>query len=196
MESDVASIVNDLRINFHDKYSHIFCGKEKIGSRILRDYYNHLGKGYLDNHIVAEEDGRIIGVIGVLLPHMRMKFPSSTLSFWKAMHLFGLLRGVKVKIAMKIAESDEFDKDSSYVEFLCVLSHYRHHGVGSKLLDEAERFTKSKGFGAISLFVLEKNKVARQLYEEHGYKEVRRINSRIMQFFLGFREMIYMKKPI
>jgi len=195
-ERDAKAIVTELRIGFHDKYAHLFCGNEELGTKLLLDYYAKVGKEYLNDHFVATDGERVVGVIRVLFPHIKLEMPSSIFSLFHLMKKFGFLGGIKVKIGLGIADTDEFDKDSAYIEFLCVLPEYRNQGIGSRLLDKAESFTKTRNLNKISLYVFETNNLARSLYEREGYKEVRRVSSIIAQWLLGFKTVIYMKKSI
>lgn len=195
-ESDITAIVSELRIGFHDKYAHLFCGKENVGTELLLDYYKRVGKQYLNDHLVAVIDGKVVGVTRVLFPNNKVKMPSSTFSLIYLMKRFGFFKGIKVKIGLKIADTDEFDKDSAYIEFLCVLPNYRKHGIGSSLLDNAEKFAKTKNLDNISLYVFETNQAAIHLYLKNGYNEVRKVSSRLAPWLIGFKTVVYMKKHI
>ncbi len=56
-----------------------------------------------------------------------------------------------------------------YYDDFCVDAIYRNHGIGSSLLDEAERFANSIGFRTIVLHVEKENHAARRLYERRGF---------------------------
>lgn len=57
------------------------------------------------------------------------------------------------------------------VEDLFVLPEHRDGGVGSRLLDEAEAQTRSRGFDRIGLGVAVDNDGARRLYSRRGYAQ-------------------------
>ncbi len=50
-----------------------------------------------------------------------------------------------------------------------VTPEFRHKGVGSKLLEEALAFFKSRDLGHVRLNVLTKDKKGRAFYEKHGF---------------------------
>lgn len=195
-EKDIPAIVSELRISFHDKYAHLFCGKEETGTTLLLDYYAKIGKNYLDDHFVAVDGNKVVGVTRILFPHTNVIMPSSFFSLFELIKRFGLLKGITVKIGLRIADTDEFDNDSSYIEFVCVLPEYQNHGIGSKLLNTGEEFTKARNFDNISLYVFETNTLARELYAKKGYKEIWRFSSRLTQWLIGFKTVIYLKKHI
>lgn len=67
------------------------------------------------------------------------------------------------------------EEDNSY--YICgvaVERTERGKGVGKRLMQEAERDARAKGFDKLSLVVFEQNKVAYELYLKLGYKEVMR----------------------
>lgn len=59
---------------------------------------------------------------------------------------------------------------SWYVNALAALPEYRGQGVGTALLDEAERLAMETGAPALSLIASEENAGAVRLYENTGYR--------------------------
>lgn len=64
--------------------------------------------------------------------------------------------------------------DSLYVCAMAMFPEYRGKGIGTKLLEIAERQAREEGFKQLSLIVFEQNEGAKRLYERHGYYEVKR----------------------
>jgi ribosomal protein S18 acetylase RimI-like enzyme len=58
---------------------------------------------------------------------------------------------------------------SYYVCGMAVEAHHRGQGIGSALLDEAERAARVQRLDVLSLIVFEQNAGARRLYEGRGY---------------------------
>ena len=56
-----------------------------------------------------------------------------------------------------------------YLEDLWVAPDRRSQGIGSRLLEEAERLAQERGFDRIGLRVVVENVRARALYARHGY---------------------------
>jgi ribosomal protein S18 acetylase RimI-like enzyme len=67
----------------------------------------------------------------------------------------------------------EEDK-SYYICGMAVEEEHRDKGIGTGLLEEAERTCRQLGLGKLSLIVFERNTGARRLYERYGYAETRR----------------------
>lgn len=62
--------------------------------------------------------------------------------------------------------------DSWYVNVLACYPDYRGQGIGSHLLDVAEKICLADGLRRMSVIVAGNNPGARRLYERHGYEEV------------------------
>jgi len=59
--------------------------------------------------------------------------------------------------------------DTVYISDMVVLPEYRNRGIGKKLLDKAEEFTKERKIKYIKLIVFADNEVVKKLYEEKGF---------------------------
>ena len=60
-------------------------------------------------------------------------------------------------------------KNSIYIHRLAVDPGYQKQGIGSKLMDFAEKKSKSDGFDSIRLDTFSQNTVNQNLYEARGY---------------------------
>ena len=61
-----------------------------------------------------------------------------------------------------------------YISGLAVFPTSRNRGIGSKMLQAAEKRAQGRGAGEMSLICFAENTGARRLYERHGYKVVDR----------------------
>ncbi len=61
--------------------------------------------------------------------------------------------------------------ESWYVNVLACYPEYRGQGLGSRLLDVAERLARDESLRRMSVIVASNNTGARRLYERHGYRE-------------------------
>jgi len=66
------------------------------------------------------------------------------------------------------------EDQSYYICGMAVDEKHRGKGIGTMLLEEAERTGKRLGFAKLSLIVFEQNDRARRLYARHGFVEARR----------------------
>ena len=69
--------------------------------------------------------------------------------------------------------------DSLYVCAMAMFPEYRGKGIGTKLLEIAEKQANDEGFKQLSLIVFEQNEGAKRLYERLGYYEVKRGRSKV-----------------
>jgi ribosomal protein S18 acetylase RimI-like enzyme len=104
----------------------------------------------------------------------------------KLVEAHGSVVGMLVAFPMEVDESYEetdpvlvpysvLEEDQSY--YICGMAvdeEHRGKGVGSSLLDEAERTCRALGLAKLSLLVFSQNVGACRLYERHGYAEKRR----------------------
>jgi ribosomal protein S18 acetylase RimI-like enzyme len=70
-----------------------------------------------------------------------------------------------------LQELENLVPDTWYVNVLAVLPAYRNLGLGSELLQLADRTGRSLGKRGMSLIVADSNVGARRLYERFGYAE-------------------------
>ncbi len=104
----------------------------------------------------------------------------------KMVELEGSVIGMLVAFPMEVDKGHEetdpvlapysvLEEDGSY--YICGMAldeAHRGKGIGSRLLEEAERSCRRLGLQKLSLIVFEQNTRARRLYQRHGYVEVRR----------------------
>jgi ribosomal protein S18 acetylase RimI-like enzyme len=65
---------------------------------------------------------------------------------------------------------DKDGNEKAEIYAIYVLPKFWHRGIGGELLDEAERSIKDNHFIALTLWVLEKNTLARRFYEARGFQ--------------------------
>lgn len=75
-----------------------------------------------------------------------------------------------ILLPYSVLEEDQ----SYYICGMAVDQEHRGKGIGTMLLEEAERNCEHLGLSKLSLIVFEQNVRARRLYERHGFVETRR----------------------
>jgi len=80
--------------------------------------------------------------------------------------------------------------DELNVESIAVKREYRNLGIGTRLLNEAVGFAKSKGMKCLSLEVSEKNITAYLLYQKYGFT-TRRVRKNYYEDLSNAIEMVY-----
>lgn len=131
----------------------------------------------LEHTCLAEADRRILGVLilnlgqpigqGALAGYWRLL--RQNLSFLASLRAFfgGIL--VVIGLQRRIPRAS----DLVYIEALAVSEAARRQGIGSRLLQEAERRTRHLGRERLALHVLRRNTDAQRLYERVGFQPAR-----------------------
>ncbi len=86
-----------------------------------------------------------------------------------------------------------------YVNSLVVSDKARGQGVGSALLNHADRTTEQRGLATVSLDVIDSNPGARRLYERQGFRVTGtypRIGRALFRGLFGFDHYHRMAKPL
>jgi ribosomal protein S18 acetylase RimI-like enzyme len=65
----------------------------------------------------------------------------------------------------------ERDQEMAYITDLIVLAEYRGHGIGRRLLREAEEYAAGLGARRMRIGVLAANSAAHALYRDAGYRD-------------------------
>jgi ribosomal protein S18 acetylase RimI-like enzyme len=79
-----------------------------------------------------------------------------------------------VCVLAKFDSHDMIEADTifAYVTDIVVTSKMRSHGIGLKLLQEAETYSRQRGASVLKLSVLAENKTARIFYSKAGFREL------------------------
>ncbi len=100
----------------------------------------------------------------------------------------GEVIGMLVAFPMQVTETTQGDEcdpvlapygrlecdNSYYICGMAVFPEYRGQGIGTRLLQLAEKNAHTMGYGTMSLIVFEQNNGAKRLYERFGYREIAR----------------------
>lgn len=70
-----------------------------------------------------------------------------------------------------IIESIHFKENVAYLDHLCVDEKYRNNDIGSKLIEEFSKISKTKGAKYIKLNAFENNEPAVNLYNKQGFEK-------------------------
>src|SRR5262249_5878652 len=171
---DAEAIATILAEGFPALYRHTFGRLDTAAvARLLTALYaaGHLS---LETTHICEQDGQVVGVMILHLGHSigrgkvgdYWRLLMQEISPWRAFRAFwgGLLANRFLDQRIPRAQ------DLVYIEALAVAEPHRGQGIGSILLAEAERWTRSSGRARLALHVLRSNTGARRLYERTGFR--------------------------
>jgi ribosomal protein S18 acetylase RimI-like enzyme len=113
---------------------------------------------YRNTVIVEAKDGRIAGcLLGYPLPEQPEPIPSDLPPMFVALQ-----------------ELENLAPGTWYVNVLALYPEFRGHGLGTSLLEIADRIAADLGSSGLSIIVSDGNPGARRLYERCGYREAAR----------------------
>ena len=72
---------------------------------------------------------------------------------------------------------------------LCVLTQFRHKGIGEKLLLHSFSTAKSLGYSKINIGIVEENQVLKKWYESFGFKHIKTQKFDFFPFTCGYMEL-------
>jgi ribosomal protein S18 acetylase RimI-like enzyme len=107
------------------------------------------------NAVVAEQDGEVVGMV------LAYRLPEAE----ETANLDELPELLRPLVELELLVPRTF-----YINALATLPEYRGQGLGSELLEVANRLALESGCDELSLEVFEQNEGAVRLYERHGYR--------------------------
>ena len=152
--------------------------------------------GGSDNHFVACEDQRVVGVIAHVAD--RTDPGQSLRASLATFRVYGVLGSIALSWRMRHMVSAEpaFVRNSYSVWNLAVAEEQRRRGIGSELLRHAHAGAREAGALTVGLEVLIGNTAAIRFYEQAGYKERRRRESAGLRKMTGAAGLIYMVRAV
>lgn len=125
-------------------------------------------KDKLDGFYVSTVNNKVQGVM--MLRFIEQEdVKSNGLAFFKLIRKYGFLKTI-MSLAILAAFGSKLEKEELYVDYICVSKESRGKGLGSKLLNEAEKIAIRKNKPMFTLSVLSNNPDAQKLYERLGFK--------------------------
>jgi len=110
------------------------------------------------NTVVAQFEGAVAGVM-VLYSGKHAIALDANLVHW-----------LRSKTGEQIDIPPEAHSDEFYIDTVCVHPDFRGQGIGTLLLDHAEKVAQNVGFEKLTLNVEEEKEAAIRLYERIGYR--------------------------
>jgi ribosomal protein S18 acetylase RimI-like enzyme len=143
--------------------------------------------------VAADEQA---GVVGVALCIDR-NLPSPGLTSWRIYrrHL-PPLAAVRAFVVGRYVFTDRLSDDMLYVDAIAVEPAWQGRGIGRALMrfvtDEARR----RGRTSLTLWVIDRNHRARELYEKLGFERRRTLHTKLLKPLVGFATSDYMQKRL
>ncbi|CAD5126836.1 DgyrCDS14867 [Dimorphilus gyrociliatus] len=163
-DDDIERIVDLFLQGFPFKWKYTFREEEMDEVRKLFIHDFRVAETVIPNTLVAEENGKIVGICQMKYPHVKpMKYGNyradiSFKSVFKVILSSGMLEYL---YTMK--------DDECIIDHLVVDSQCRGKGIGKILLNAADEEAKGRGLKKVCLLVAHHNERAKKLYENWGY---------------------------
>ncbi len=190
---DLHGVASVLQEAFQDKLQ-LLLGRDRAHAQALLEaiYIGPLQRGY-DGVLVAEEDGRVVGVL-VIEPIYYTEAEHRALE-QRILQELGVLRVLWVAFWYGLAGHTPAN-DEAYIGGLGVAADWRGLGIGRELLAAAEDWARAHGRARLTLWVAGNNAPALHLYEKMGFSTTRTKRSLLTHWALGVRRWHFMEKPL
>lgn len=109
------------------------------------------------NTVIAEQEDGITGVMVLYSGTDAIELDANLVSW------------LRKKTGEPVVIPPEARKDEFYIDTVCVNPDFRGHGIGSTLLEHAEKVARQEGFSKAALNVELEKEAAIRLYERIGY---------------------------
>ena len=174
LPEDAPTVASVLARAFPALYRSTFGTLEKSQIISLLQTLYEVGHLPLEDTRVCVVDGAVAGVM--ILHTGRPIGRGDALAFWRLLRSrVGLLLAPRVYIGgilanFLLSRRIPVEPDLVYIEALAVAEPHRGTGVGTRLLADAEAWTRSRGRTRLALHVMANNPGARRLYQRVGFR--------------------------
>lgn len=145
-----------------------------------------------DGYIVAEKDGKILGIIQ--LSWLKQGKQRVKLQISKILH-YGFYTTVKL-LVMRYLFPEKPKRGVCHVSEIAVLKQARKKGIAIKLLLFGEKLAQTKGLYKYTLHVDARNNAALNLYKKLGFIIEKRQRNLIARWLFGVKEWYFMSQLI
>ncbi len=190
---DLPGIAIVLHDAFSEKMRVIFGKNPETAHTLLEAMYaGPVQRGY-DGILVAERGGRIVGTLAIepvyYTSHENRSFE------YMVLHELGLLGMLRAAFCLWLI-SHTPDPDEAYVGDVGVVADARGEGIGRQLMEGAEQWAVSHNRARLTLWVATTNHRAIHVYEQAGYRVVKKRSSLLIRLAFGIRQWYFMEKPL
>lgn len=175
--------IDIMAVAFNEKFQGVFKNPAH-----LREVYRFLIQNhqllYIEQHEVLQ---------GILL-HSTCD-TDNIITIKKLCKTFGMTKGITTYLKLLFMKH-KVNKGEIYINFLAVCQRSRGKGVGTKLIDCLEQYAKNNQFINLTLYVVDTNENARNLYNKVGFKSIKveSVGILVKIYKLNFTKFILMEK--
>lgn len=179
-EKDRAAISRIIAYGFREDFCHLTNDLERVSNALMSGYE-------INRFFVADEDGKILGVIACSDCNGR----AASVSAREYTSKLGLIRGLLGFFVLKseFTAPLKYPETTGYIEFVAVAEDARRRGVASAMLKGVAEQTD---YSSYILEVTEINLSAQECYKKFGFKEIHRVREKLAMV-MGYKERIVME---
>jgi ribosomal protein S18 acetylase RimI-like enzyme len=193
---EMENVANIMLHSFEDKFSHIFRDNTKLGEKLFRMLFSSIPEAELSRFIIAVRGNEILGMEEI---YTRTSIPSTLeclVIFYNLFRIFGLVKSIKKFVSIYLMLIEIVKKDNLFIAVIAVHPDARGQGIGTKLINAAEKLAIKQNLKYLSLEVIFRNLRARKLYQNLGFKIISNMKSSLLLYFLGFNGASHMRKKL
>jgi len=194
--ADAEAIGSILAAALPDKFCTIFRADETTVAEIMAEMCRLSGGAMLNDALVAEVEGKVVGVVLIKRAETRNEPETSLVFRWLRSQL-GWRRAAWAVLALDALETKTpIGANDTYLDTLAVHPDVQGQSIGNALLRDLTERARGWGKRRITLYVTGNNEGARRLYERMGFQIERVELSYITSWLFGFREAVYMSRTL
>lgn len=189
VKNEIPKMVKILFESFNE-FSQIFGNHEIEGQRL---FSNHIlqNEDNLKKYLVAVEGDRVIGMMSIKKNKTKEQI---NISIQKIFKIFGIVRTIKIILGFYTLDSQKFNSNSYYVDYIAISPEARGEGVGTLLIQELFKIAEKNNMPIISSRVLEKNHNAVKLYKRLGFVKIKKERKLLESFIIKTGSSYYMER--
>lgn len=190
-DKDLKKVITLLVSSFESKFLHRQSLSHSDIENILYSTWDIKAGDFGYLHLVAKENGKIVGTI--LVRYGKVPKNRKKVALFNLIHQYGLLNMLLLIFKLSILEIFNFKE--CYIEHIAVDESMRGMGIGEQLMSFCEEALINMNYPTLTLAVAADNP-AKNLYSRMKFEEIKYIDHRSKAFFIGISRWIFMRKSL
>ncbi|MBC9928039.1 MULTISPECIES: N-acetyltransferase [unclassified Leucobacter] len=169
---------------FRQKLGLAFSSAE-VGLRVLRAALRS------DRVLVGRSEDAVVGVCGFYANGIG----AADLTWRSLRGIQSVGQALRSVLVLSVLGRSE-KKGTLVLDGICVDANQRGAGIGTALLDAAERYARQEGLSSVRLSVIDRNPRAEALYQRRGFRPVDAGSMGVLGYVYGFDRYTVMEKKL
>ena len=141
----------------------------------------------------AIKDNNLLGILAFQTLKSNLISPS----YKDFTAIYGIIRGTIKAFKLSVLQHKSKPHEL-YIEAIAVSQKARGQGIGTQLIESLFQYSQEENFKLITLEVINTNPMAQKLYENLGFRVIKKSNIWPINKFFGwpFNEVIFMERDV